>query len=268
MKVPPSWLSHRVLSVEIIDPLEWVAYKKRKESDVFTFAQVGYPILPSDFISYDDIKISSLKYVIYLRKDDENGTEVSISKLSKFKFPIEDTRIQQSEMLASPQVNSNALQPSAVFLHHCYANPSEGRRWIKQAEVDFGMLEVNNSQAQGDHSLEGFGLVCFLSHQVCEKALKGGVYAICGKDARKINDHSLLGRAYTIQPRKPGLCLTSIIEHITPLEKYYLNTRYPNRWPKDNKIPAEHFTFSDANEAMASAKFVLEKVKEEIMPQT
>lgn len=166
LKIPPSWLSNRVLDVEIIDPLEWVAYEKKK--NVFTIAQVGYPILPSDFVSYDNIKdISSLKYVIYLREYDEDGKKVSIRKLSKFKFTIEDT---STEMLASPQMESLKvsahsdefyLSSSSQPQHKPTKNTSEGWRWVKQAEVEFGMLEVNNLHAQDDPTLRGFGWCVF-----------------------------------------------------------------------------------------------------------
>ena len=143
---------------------------------------------------------------------------------------------------------------------HTETNTVEGWRWVKQAEVDFGMLQLINPLAQENPILRGFGLVCFLSHQVCEKALKGGVYAICGKDARNINDHSLSGRAYMIQARKPSQTF-GLIGHISPLEKYYLNTRYPNLWEGCKDIPADRFTSIQANEATESARFVLETVK-------
>ena len=255
---------------QIIYPLEWVAYEKKK--DVFSFALVGYPVFPNGFVSYDDIdNLSELEYVIYLNEYDEDGIKVSIRKLSRFKFSTENASTQQMEY-----TNSHGLSANGDFYEERSKpkkNLLEGWRWVKQAEVDLGMLEVNNSQAQGDHNLKGFGLVCFLSHQVCEKALKGGVYAICGgKDARKINDHNLSPRVHMIRARvrlnDPRFqSLTSIIGHTNLLEDYYLKTRYPNCW-KGDKIPADQFTSSEANNALASAKLVLEKVKGEIMPQT
>lgn len=141
-------------------------------------------------------------------------------------------------------------------------NVREGWRWIHQAEVDAGMMRVNNAKTQEDPDLNGYGLVCFLSHQVSEKALQGGVYAICGKYERDVTDHSLTRRAYMIQARKLGQTL-GLLSHVSPLERYYLDTRYPNRHPND--IPASHFTAQQASDAVEHAEFVLDMIKS-LMP--
>lgn len=137
---------------------------------------------------------------------------------------------------------------------------AEGWRWIKQAEVDFRMLVASNTVAQQDPDLKGYGLVCYMAHQVAEKALQGGVFALCGKDKRNITDHNLSHRAYMIQAKKLGQTF-GLLSHVTPLESYYLNTRYPNRWPNDTDIPADHYSASEAEAALDHAKFVLEMVK-------
>ena len=285
-----------MLKEEIIYPFEWVIYEEKK--DVFSYAQVGYPILPSDFVSYESIAsdISSLEYVIYLRDNDEVGKKVRIQELSKLNFSTEnrDRSIQpRSKLVNLPSQNlisesilwpvdikANAVAQGAIFsssgafsgLHIT----TKGERWVKQAEVDFGMLEINKSQAQENPTLKGFGLVCFLSHQVCEKALKGGVYANCRyKDERKTRIHKLtellsMIRAAKDEDRKhiPPGTLKSIDDRITPsFEAYFFNTRYQDCW-SDDKIPADHFTPLDANKAFDIAEFVLKKVKEEIMPPT
>ena len=282
-----------MLKEEIIYPFEWVIYEEEK--DAFSYAQVGYPILPSDFVSYESITISSLEYVIYLKENDEDGKKVRIQELSKLKIS-RDKRIQpQSNSVNLPYkesilwpvdieanamahgdkgyfADSSSIQGASSNLHIT----TKGKRWVEQAEVDFGMLEINKSQAQENPTLKGFGLVCFLSHQVCEKALKGGVYAICRrKDERKTHIHKLsellsMIRAAEDEDRMhiPPGTLKSIDDRITPsFEDYFLNTRYQDRWD-DDKIPADHFTPSDANRAFDIAEFVLKKVKEEIMPRT
>ena len=55
-------------------------------------------------------------------------------------------------------------------------NLSEGKRWLKQAEKDHEVLCVNHCQMTTKPELANH--VCFLAHQVAEKALKGGKY-IC-----------------------------------------------------------------------------------------
>ena len=147
---------------------------------------------------------------------------------------------------------------------HVDSNKSEGWRWVKQADVDYRMLVQISDLAQSDPDLQGYGLVCYLSHQVSEKALQGGVYAICGKDERDITDHSLSRRAHMLKARKPRRT-NGLLHHVTTLDDYYLKPRYPNWWEHDTGIPADHYTASQAKDAVDSAKFVLGMVKD-LMP--
>jgi sacsin len=147
---------------------------------------------------------------------------------------------------------------------HMDSNKREGWRWVKQADVDYMMLVKISDLAQAEPDIRGYGLVCFLSHQVSEKALQGGVCAICGKDERKVTDHNLLRRAHMLQARKPGRTI-GLISHVVILDQYYLSTRYPNYWEQCTDIPADHFTASQAKRAFDSAKFVHEMVRE-LMP--
>ena len=153
--------------------------------------------------------VSPLKYVIYLEENDEVGKTVSIQELSKLQISTRDrdrsiqprsnsvnlpSKISESN-LRWVDIEANAVaQGGQVNLgnfssNHGTLHIAKGERWVKQAEVDFGMLEVNNSQAQKNPTLKGFGLVCFLSHQVCEKALKGGVHANCRYKDEGKNPH-------------------------------------------------------------------------------
>ena len=130
---------------------------------------------------------------------------------------------------------------------------------MRQAEVDYSVLCDIHSTAR---TTNRYGHVCFLAHQVAEKALKGGVYALCGMDGRGLIDHNLIRHAYALQAVKSSET-RGLVEHCTPLESYYLDTRYPNRWPTN--IPSDHYTAGDANQAKDHAKEVLFVVKS-IMP--
>ena len=375
----------------IFYPTEWVGYEDQETRIVF--AQVVYPILSEDATDFETIRNLEMKYKIYLRSDDLEGSDVSTLDLYKFikgrsKVKVElqptdavtvhegDTaevegtvdseytvhaketiRKELQEIWQLPeelrkkalkrlylkwhpdknQDNSEYSEEVFKFLlrqikqmedgettssenrppdssnwhsgswfhnfsaswndiaqshfhsfkreqsyyssrHHSHPsglgayssslnkkdNTKEGWRWIRQAEVDFGMLKANNKIAQDDATLKGHGLVCFLAHQVAEKALQGGVYAICGKDERNITDHFLSDRAKMIRacrlPETIGL-----LSHVTPLEDYYLNTRYPNRWQGYVDIPADHYSDTDAELAVQHADIVLEMVKN-LMP--
>ena len=102
-----------------------------------------------------------------------------------------------------------------------------------------------------------------MAHQVVEKALKGGVYALCGLDGRGLQDHNLTRHAYALLDVAAGT--QSLAQHCIPLEDYYLDTRYPNRWPGYADIPSNHYTPEQASEAKDHAKAVLDIV-ETIMP--
>ena len=140
-------------------------------------------------------------------------------------------------------------------------NPEEGERWVKQAEAEFKVLLSNHKHAD---ECSGYFYVCFMAHQVAEKALKGGVYALCGVDGRTFKDNNLARNALaleTIQPEKTS----TLSSHAISLEDYYLNPRYPSCWPGYTDIPAEHYTEEDSDQAKEHAEAVLTTVRE-IMP--
>ena len=102
-----------------------------------------------------------------------------------------------------------------------------------------------------------------MAHQVSEKALKGGVYALCGMDGSGLMDHNLTRHAYALET----VCSAKIAQHAIQLEGYYLNTRYPNRWSGYTDIPSDHYNAMDADVAKQHALAVLDKVKS-VIPQT
>ena len=135
-------------------------------------------------------------------------------------------------------------------------NPSEGRRWIRQAQTDMCVLESCLTQA---HSTNGYAHICFLAHEVAEKALKGGMYTLCGLDYRKMESHQLLNNAHALCSLRPHLArnLPSLCCH---LEAYYLKTRYPNQWPCHTDAPFEHYNLEDAEAAKNYAREILQIV--------
>ncbi len=140
-------------------------------------------------------------------------------------------------------------------------NPEEGERWVNQAEAEFKVLSLVHSHID---ECSGYSYVCFMAHQVAEKALKGGVYALCGMDGRGLTDHNLSRHARALEAKLPEQTY-GLVQHAIPLENYYLDTRYPNRWQGYNDTPAEHYTPEQADQAKEHAKAVLTIVRA-IMP--
>ena len=291
-------------AIEVIHPLEWVAYYDENVGTL-AFAQVGYPILPDGYVSFDEDFIN-LEYNIYLKEDDKDGKVVSIWRLFKFmpdresyeidersrtmrklsssseamleKLPDDLREIAKNRlkfnwlssimskivqrMLSDPDLKICAdsgqrgrNRPARKFIQ-TKPDVATGLIWIKQAEVEFDVLEIIEEQAKENN--KGFGLVCFLSHQVSEKALKGAVCALRGEDGRKIFEHRLNKLLKMV-----GIDLSL---NVSSLQQYYLNTRYPNT--KKNKsckdIPDEHYKEEDARKAKDTARNVLEEMKERI----
>ena len=103
--------------------------------------------------------------------------------------------------------------------------------------------------------------VCFMAHKVAEKALKGEMYATAHvwsrREQSQESQHLSVGSAIeAVQPVKAcGLAaLTS------PLEPYYLDTRFPNRCLVPS-IPSDNFSLLAAEAAAECARSILKIVQ-------
>ena len=136
-------------------------------------------------------------------------------------------------------------------------NPVEGKRWLRQADVDFATLQVLCDGLDEEPNVSC--TVCFMAHQVAEKGLKAGKYYVCGlsENARKTTD--LTTHAYGLQHERPRQT-DGLASHTSGLENYYSSTRYPDSWELPT-IPADHFTAEQAREAKKNAEAVLEIIK-------
>ncbi len=127
---------------------------------------------------------------------------------------------------------------------------SEGRRWFRQAEQDLDDARYN---------LEGkrYHLVCFLSQQSAEKALKAFLYA---RGEEMVWGHSvseLCKRAVSLDKD-----LERIRRDAATLDKYYIPTRYPNGLP--GGMPAEAFEKRDADRAIEITEEVIKIIEMKI----
>jgi HEPN domain-containing protein len=123
---------------------------------------------------------------------------------------------------------------------------AQARRWLEQAKRDLEDARFNREGGR-------FALACFLAQQSAEKALKAFIYSaeadlvwghsvanLCDDAARYDSEFSTL---------KPTL---------SPLDKYYVATRYPDVLP--GGIPWQAFDVSDANHAIELAQCALDAV--------
>ena len=136
-------------------------------------------------------------------------------------------------------------------------NPAEGRRWFKQAEANFMSLVALFTEAINEKKL--CADVCFMAHQVAEKALKGGKYFVCGLSDNSMKSHNISTHAYGLQSERPGET-HGLANHTTPLESYYLNPRYPNRW-SSGIVPADMYNYEQAKQAKDHAEAILRIIK-------
>ena len=138
-------------------------------------------------------------------------------------------------------------------------DPEEGKRWVKQAEVDFRTLVMLLDRTPTSHEVSAS--VCFMAHEVAEKALKGGMYAKCGLGDKSLKSHKLTPLAYALQAEEPfstqGLAGCTI-----PLEDHYLDTRFPNRHPDGTTIPSDHYSPQDAQRAKENAESILDMMRQ------
>ena len=137
-------------------------------------------------------------------------------------------------------------------------NPEEGKRWVKQAEANFQSLVLLHSGSQNNPNV--CADVCFMAHQVAEKVLKGGKYFVCGLGGMALKSHNITTHAHGLQAERRGET-HGLVSHTAPLEVYYLDPRYPNRWPCPT-VPADKYTFQQADNAKNHAETILNIVKE------
>jgi HEPN domain-containing protein len=127
---------------------------------------------------------------------------------------------------------------------------SESKRWFKQAEEDLKWVKYLFKEG-------AYYLVCFLSQQAAEKALKAYLYA---QGEEIVTGHSIVKlcqwagefeEEFFEKSKKWGI-----------LDSYYIPTRYPNGLP--DGIPAEVYNRESAELALKLAEEVLSFIKPRI----
>ena len=126
----------------------------------------------------------------------------------------------------------------------------EAIRWLEQAVEDLTSAEILFQNRR-------YYLVCFLSQQIVEKALKAVIYydgegLVLGHSVK-----NLIERVSSMDIK-----FKQLKDKLPILDSYYIPTRYPNGLP--DGIPADVFTQEAAQNALELAKSTVEFVQKYI----
>ena len=135
--------------------------------------------------------------------------------------------------------------------------------WIKQAEADLKALQV--LQDRTNHLPQVCAHVCFLAHEVAEKALKAGMYAVCGLHPESLRYHDLDGHAGALEQEKPALTI-GLRVYASSLRDHYLKSRYPNQYHPPT-APSDVYTQDQARDAEQNAQKIFDMMKEVIQTE-
>jgi len=125
----------------------------------------------------------------------------------------------------------------------------EAKLWLEQAESDFSALKVLFDARKYD-------LVCFLSQQSAEEALKA---YLLFQGEEKITTHSILRLCELAEKIDPEF--RELKKEIKKLTPYYIEARYPNAL---QTAPSKFFDENDASEAISLAEKALNKIKQKL----
>ena len=137
-------------------------------------------------------------------------------------------------------------------------NEDEAKRWVRQAIADHYALQVLLKEAETNLCL--LCHVCFMAHEVAEKALKGAMLATCGLQNKQRSNHNIVPLACAVEQTEPEKArgLSTLAE---PLKSTYKDeTRFPKE--ESASTPYERFTQGTAMEAERCATRILEIVRD------
>ena len=135
--------------------------------------------------------------------------------------------------------------------------PGTARVWIAQAESDLEALNILLKEV--DRAERVCCHVCFLAHEVAEKALKAGKYAVCGLDPGSLTNHNLTSHAIGLEQEKSSIP-ARLGSLASSLETYYLDTRFPNRYAPPS-TPSHHYNSVEARTAARTAEDIFHMMK-------
>ncbi|XP_019858269.1 PREDICTED: sacsin-like [Amphimedon queenslandica] len=147
------------------------------------------------------------------------------------------------------QKNQSSQESASSFNFQPQVDLIEAKRWIRQAKSDLKALKYLSSSYDSEVSSQ----VIFMAHQVMEKSLKAGMYALLGLNEIHLKYHQLNVPARALGSFKVSLLpLTNLV---LGMEQYYTSTRYPNKHSRPN-APVDKYNFHLAADATKCAEKV------------
>ena len=109
-------------------------------------------------------------------------------------------QVQQVQVINKKEIVRGGAGQSTFFNGHFTPpkNDQEARRWVKQAVADYKAL-LDKARTEVQLSCH----VCFMAHEVAEKALKGAMYATCGLRENSQQNHNIIPLASSIEQVEP-----------------------------------------------------------------
>ena len=218
-----------------------------------------------DQVEFAEEMFKFLKHQIELHEHgngdstDSNQTGTSSSNPWSSSFSSWDN-FAHSHYRSAQGTNYNSSQFSSSF-NSQWQNPCgdsrEAKRWLSQAEGDFEALIILHEKVATHPDV--CCNVCFMAHEVAEKALKAGRYATSGMDSGSLKNHQLIYHAYAIMSERPEIA-QGLDQFVTPLESYYLDTRFPNRHP-GSVVPKSVYNVQHAIDAKEKAFNILRIIR-------
>ena len=129
----------------------------------------------------------------------------------------------------------------------------EAKRWMRQAKSDLQAMKDLFSSSKEEVSSQ----VIFMAHQVMEKALKAGMYALLGLNEIYLKRHDLIVHARGLSSCEGSL--SELNNLVSDIEKYYLDTRYPNRHTRPD-APVDKYSLHQASDIAKRAEKVYDLI--------
>lgn len=158
----------------------------------------------------------------------------------------EERQSERRKEEARPEERANR---STHFSFQPKTNKEEAKRWMKQATSDLSAMMTLTSNLKQEISPQ----IVFMAHQVMEKSLKAGMYALLGLNPIYLTKHHLTAHAIALSSVEPSL--SSLKDVVDGMEPHYLNTCYPNRYPLPYS-PVDKYTVDHATKYSQHAQLV------------
>ena len=188
--------------------------------------------------------------------DDLDIDEVSPQQTET--YPMWDDIVAREREYWEKERTRSAQQSS--FDDNIQVNPDDNaaKAWFEQAKCDLIATQILLRETY--HEERVCAHVCFLAHQVVEKALKAGMYKLFGLQS---STHNLRSYACAIEQQVPTSGGLQVLAR--QLEDHYIQARYPDAYYPPS-APSTHYKPDQATTAEHSAKTIVDIIQKIVYP--